>query len=141
VFVLLAILGTARHLIKPRFAYSFPSLLGNNLTYVVDGWVICLCFPGTDSNSVLNMMVVVFIRLMTCTPVLIQLLSVSHSRTTSTSYAMYYNFNLSSSTRSIHWRCVTNALTTNDDCTRGFIFNLKLGIRQLLCKPYRRSGS
>jgi hypothetical protein len=29
VFVLLAILGTARHLIKPRFAYSFSLVLGN----------------------------------------------------------------------------------------------------------------
>jgi len=32
VFVLLAIMGTARHLIKPN------------------DWVICLFFPGTDSN-------------------------------------------------------------------------------------------
>ena len=31
VFVLLAIMGTARHLIKPRFAYFFPSLLGSYL--------------------------------------------------------------------------------------------------------------
>ena len=30
VFVLLAILGTARHLVKPRFAYSFFSLLRRN---------------------------------------------------------------------------------------------------------------
>ena len=38
----------------------------------------------------------------------------------------------------VYWRCVTNALATNDDSTGGFVLNLKPGICQFLRKPYRR---
>ena len=43
-------------LLSQGLVIPFPSW--QSLTYVIDDWEICLYFPGTDSNSAFNMMVV-----------------------------------------------------------------------------------
>lgn len=48
-FVLLAIAGTARHLLKPRFVVIVV-YCAIDLMFASDGWETCLCFRGIDDT-------------------------------------------------------------------------------------------
>jgi len=50
-------------LLQPVCLFFLLSWAQRGILLSQDDWEICLYFPGTDSNSALNMMMVVFIRL------------------------------------------------------------------------------